>query len=209
LGAAVLILASLWAAHVATAGHVAGLFHDEGVYIVTAESLANADGYRAASLPGAPAERHYPPLLPLVLAAVWRRPAPPSGHPAGAEGRAAGGGGGHRPATAGLPASARVHAARRARDRRAHGHGAAHGALCDRGGVRDALRLPRARRAAGDRARDRAQTAGGRGGPRRRIRRTRPAHPRDRGRRRRGGPAGRVAGRGADARRLALSRRGG
>jgi hypothetical protein len=72
LGAALLLLAGLWSAHVATAGHVAGLFHDEGVYIVTAESLANANGYRAASLPGAPAERHYPPLLPLILAAVWR-----------------------------------------------------------------------------------------------------------------------------------------
>ena len=72
LGAALLLLAGLWTAHVATAGRVAGLFHDEGVYIVTAESLANSDGYRAASLPGAPAERHYPPLLPLILAAVWR-----------------------------------------------------------------------------------------------------------------------------------------
>ena len=72
LGAALLLLAGLWAAHVAAAGRVAGLFHDEGVYIVTAESLANAEGYRAASLPGAPAERHYPPLLPLILAAVWR-----------------------------------------------------------------------------------------------------------------------------------------
>jgi hypothetical protein len=72
LGAGLLLLAGLWVAHVAAAGRVAGLFHDEGVYIVAAESLAHADGYRAASLPEAPPERHYPPLLPLVLAAVWR-----------------------------------------------------------------------------------------------------------------------------------------
>jgi len=37
-----------------------------------ARALAGGLGYRIASLPGAPPEVHYPPLFPLLLAAVWR-----------------------------------------------------------------------------------------------------------------------------------------
>jgi 4-amino-4-deoxy-L-arabinose transferase-like glycosyltransferase len=69
--AALLVLAVLWALHVAMAGDVAGLFHDEGEYLVTARALARGVGYRVTSLPGAPAEVHYPPLFPLLLAPVW------------------------------------------------------------------------------------------------------------------------------------------
>lgn len=63
---------ALWTRHVAASGSVAGLFHDEGVYLVTARALAGGAGYRVISTPGAPPEVRYPPLLPLALASVWR-----------------------------------------------------------------------------------------------------------------------------------------
>ncbi len=51
------------------------LFHDDGLYLATAESLAAGGGYRIASLPGQPPQTKYPFLYPAVLAALWRWPA--------------------------------------------------------------------------------------------------------------------------------------
>jgi hypothetical protein len=47
-----------------------GVFHDDGIYLLTAQALATGDGFVYASLPGAPAAIHYPPLWPLLLAAM-------------------------------------------------------------------------------------------------------------------------------------------
>jgi hypothetical protein len=49
-----------------------GYFHDDSLYWVSAQSLARGDGYRIQSLPGEPYQTKYPPLYPLLLAAVWK-----------------------------------------------------------------------------------------------------------------------------------------
>lgn len=48
-----------------------GIFHDDGVYLILARSLATGEGYRYLHIPGAPLATHYPPGYPLVLAALW------------------------------------------------------------------------------------------------------------------------------------------
>ena len=49
-----------------------GLFHDDGIYAVTAKALAEGRGYHLLSLPTNPLQTKYPPLFPLLLALVWR-----------------------------------------------------------------------------------------------------------------------------------------
>ena len=49
-----------------------GHFHDDSLYWVSARSLAAGAGYRIQSLPGEPFQTKYPPLYPLLLAAVWK-----------------------------------------------------------------------------------------------------------------------------------------
>lgn len=56
----------------ATLSPPVGLFHDDGIYAATAESLAEGRGYRVISVPTEPAQSKYPMLYPLLLAAVWR-----------------------------------------------------------------------------------------------------------------------------------------
>jgi hypothetical protein len=48
-----------------------GIFHDDGIYLVTAKSIAEGNGYRIASLPGQPHQTKYPPLYPLWLSLAW------------------------------------------------------------------------------------------------------------------------------------------
>ena len=49
-----------------------GYYHDDGIYWVSAKSLAAGDGYRIASLPGQPYQTKYPPLYPALLALIWK-----------------------------------------------------------------------------------------------------------------------------------------
>lgn len=49
-----------------------GFYHDDGIYLVSAKSLADGHGYRIASLPGEPFQTKYPPLFPALLAVVWK-----------------------------------------------------------------------------------------------------------------------------------------
>jgi hypothetical protein len=49
-----------------------GIFHDDGIYLVSAQSLARNGEYRIASLPGEPYQTKYPPLYPLLLSVAWR-----------------------------------------------------------------------------------------------------------------------------------------
>lgn len=72
VGTSLVLAALLWAGHLRAAPEATGLFHDGGVYLVTARALAAGTGYRRASLPDAPAEVRYPPLFPLALSSVWR-----------------------------------------------------------------------------------------------------------------------------------------
>ena len=49
-----------------------GHFHDDGVYLTTARSLAEGSGYRILSLPGEPNQIKFPPLYPAYVALAWR-----------------------------------------------------------------------------------------------------------------------------------------
>jgi len=49
-----------------------GRAHDDAIYFVVAKSVADGQGYRIQSLPGAPYESKYPPLLTWLLALAWR-----------------------------------------------------------------------------------------------------------------------------------------
>lgn len=72
-----LILAGLLACLVLVVGHVyivptaAGAYHDDGIYLATAKSLAEGQGYRLIDLPGLPPQTKYPVLYPAILAAAW------------------------------------------------------------------------------------------------------------------------------------------
>ena len=54
-----------------TSSGPAGVFWDDGVYLISARSLAAGEGYRFAHLPGAPSAVHFPPGWPALLAVVW------------------------------------------------------------------------------------------------------------------------------------------
>jgi hypothetical protein len=49
-----------------------GVFNDDGIYLLTARALAEGQGYVYPHLPGTPAAIHYPPIWPVLLAAVWK-----------------------------------------------------------------------------------------------------------------------------------------
>ena len=46
--------------------------HDDGIYAITAKSLAETGEYRIASLPGEPYQHKYPILFPAILSIVWQ-----------------------------------------------------------------------------------------------------------------------------------------
>jgi hypothetical protein len=49
-----------------------GMFHDDGIYLVTAKALAEGQGYRISSIPGEPPQTKYPILFPWLLSLMWR-----------------------------------------------------------------------------------------------------------------------------------------
>jgi hypothetical protein len=51
---------------------VCGSFHDDAIYVSTAQALADGAGYRLIGVPGEPPQTKYPFLYPAVLAVVWR-----------------------------------------------------------------------------------------------------------------------------------------
>ncbi|HXI39264.1 MAG TPA: hypothetical protein VNH83_04775 [Bryobacteraceae bacterium] len=61
-----------WAYWTALNAPAVGMFHDDGIYLVTAKALATGHGYRIISLPGEIAQTKYPILFPALLAAVWK-----------------------------------------------------------------------------------------------------------------------------------------
>src|SRR5512143_3364268 len=50
----------------------AGVFQDDGIYVILGKALASGEGYRYIHLPGAPYATHYPPGYPLFLALLWK-----------------------------------------------------------------------------------------------------------------------------------------
>ncbi len=71
-GAATIAVAVALFATAVAQPRVFGQFHDDGLYLSTAQSLADGQGYRHASLPTTPAQTKYPPLYSAALAAVSR-----------------------------------------------------------------------------------------------------------------------------------------
>jgi hypothetical protein len=51
---------------------VSGIYHDDGIYLSTAQALAEGRGYRLINLPEAPAQTKYPPLYPALLSIIWK-----------------------------------------------------------------------------------------------------------------------------------------
>lgn len=49
-----------------------GFYHDDGIYVATAKSLAEGHGYHIISVPGEPAQTKYPPFYPFLLSLIWR-----------------------------------------------------------------------------------------------------------------------------------------
>jgi hypothetical protein len=75
LAAAILLLALVPSAHLAWVAREMphfGHLHDDSIYWVSAKSLAEGHGYRIISLPSEPFQTKYPPLWPLMLAAIWK-----------------------------------------------------------------------------------------------------------------------------------------
>ena len=72
---AVLVLAGallVWAYAICIFLPAAGVFHDDGIYVVTARALAEGQGYRIISLPESPPQTKYPILFPWLLSLIWR-----------------------------------------------------------------------------------------------------------------------------------------
>ncbi len=51
---------------------VCGIYHDDAVYVSTAKSLAEGQGYRLINLPDSPLQTKYPILYPALLALIWK-----------------------------------------------------------------------------------------------------------------------------------------
>ena len=51
---------------------IVGVYHDDAIYLASARSIAFDGSYRLIHLPPAPFATKYPPLYPLLLAAVWK-----------------------------------------------------------------------------------------------------------------------------------------
>jgi len=49
-----------------------GIYHDDGIYLVTAKALAEGKGYRIISLPGELTQTKYPILFPGILSVAWK-----------------------------------------------------------------------------------------------------------------------------------------
>jgi hypothetical protein len=70
--AAALVVVTLVAGGLFMVPLVTGVFHDDGIYVSTAKSLASDQGYRLISLPDTPSQTKYPPLYPTLLSIIWR-----------------------------------------------------------------------------------------------------------------------------------------
>lgn len=46
-------------------------YHDDGVYYVTAQAIAETGGFKIDSFPGRPSQTKYPPVWPAVLSLAW------------------------------------------------------------------------------------------------------------------------------------------
>jgi hypothetical protein len=66
-----LALTVLLAGGLRMAPGVCGGYHDDAIYVSTAEALATGQGYRLIDVPGEPLQTKYPWIYPAILSAVW------------------------------------------------------------------------------------------------------------------------------------------
>jgi hypothetical protein len=66
-----LALVVLLAGSLRMAPGVCGGYHDDAIYVSTAEALATGQGYRLIDVPGTPLQTKYPWIYPAILSAVW------------------------------------------------------------------------------------------------------------------------------------------
>ncbi len=67
-----LLAPSLWLASQSTDLPFFGRYFDDGLYLSSAQGLAQGHGYRLMSLPETPPQVKYPPLVPALLATAWK-----------------------------------------------------------------------------------------------------------------------------------------
>ncbi len=67
-----LLLPGAWYAWEWRAMPHASEYHDDGIYYVSAKSMADTGTFAIESLPKSPAQTKYPPLWPAVLSIAWR-----------------------------------------------------------------------------------------------------------------------------------------
>ena len=66
-----LALVLLFTGSLRMAPGVCGGYHDDAIYVSTAEALATGQGYRLIDVPGAPLQTKYPWIYPAILSVVW------------------------------------------------------------------------------------------------------------------------------------------
>ena len=66
------LIPSIWIAWTFRAMPQVGAYHDDAIYLETAQSLAENGTYQIVSVPGQPYQTKYPPLLPWLLSVIWR-----------------------------------------------------------------------------------------------------------------------------------------
>lgn len=66
-GGLLIALAAIWGAN----KQILGLFHDDGIYAVVAQSISQGEGYRIISLPSKPPQTKYPFLYSYLLSWLW------------------------------------------------------------------------------------------------------------------------------------------
>lgn len=70
--AAALFVVALVTGGMRMAPGVCGVFHDDAIYVSTAQSLADGEGYRLQGIPGTPPQTKFPVLYPALLAMIWK-----------------------------------------------------------------------------------------------------------------------------------------
>jgi hypothetical protein len=68
----VLLTPSMWFAWRNREMPQLGEGHDDAIYDIVSKAVAQGEGYRISSLPAAPFETKYPPMLIWMLATIWR-----------------------------------------------------------------------------------------------------------------------------------------
>jgi hypothetical protein len=70
--ALLLLVLTLFLGYLLMVPGVCGVYHDDGIYVISAKALAEGQGYRIISLPQAPFQSKYPIVYPAMLTMIWK-----------------------------------------------------------------------------------------------------------------------------------------